>query len=99
MDIQIRPDILSGINNQSPESKQEKVTTSFEGIFARQLMEEMTKGLFKQDDNSMLGAGSEIYRAHIVDTLSRELAEQHKLGVADMITHYFNQNLNNHKDG
>lgn len=100
MNIQINSGSLINTNPnvQSSETKQEEVATAFEEIFARQLVSEMTKGLFKHGDNMLLGAGSDLYRAHIVDTLSQELAKQHKLGIANMVMQFFNQRLDNNED-
>lgn len=62
----------------------------FERMFTRQLVQEMTKGLFKQDDNQgVMTSGNEMYRNHIVDTLSQALAEQEKLGMSEMITRHW----------
>lgn len=101
MDIQFNPENINRahLNTEPSNLKQEKVATAFEEIFARQLMTEMTKGLFKQDDNGILGAGSNLYRMHVVDTLSHELAKQHKLGIANKVMHYFNQKLDHNNDG
>lgn len=64
----------------------------FEQLFARQLVGEMTKGLFRQDDNkSLMTAGSGIYRQHVIDTLAGALAAEKKLGMADMISKYWDQ--------
>jgi len=93
MDIQFSPDSFNKTNVQNSPKKREKVATAFEKIFARELVQTMTKGLFKHDDKgTMLEAGSGINRQHIVNTLSKELAKQHKLGIANMITSYLNKN-------
>lgn len=58
----------------------------FERIFARQLIQEMTKGLFKSDDKQgIMRSGNAMYRGHIVDTLSEALAKEQKLGMSAMI--------------
>jgi Rod binding domain-containing protein len=99
MDIPIKPINNNNTNAHFSERKKEKVATSFEKIFARQLVEQMTKGLFKHDDKGILEAGNSIYRTHIVDTLSQELASQHKLGIGKMVMQYFNQKLDDNKEG
>jgi Rod binding domain-containing protein len=102
MDIQIK---AANINNTNApkahhsEKKKEKVATAFEKIFARQLIEQMTKGLFKHDDKGIMEAGNSLYRTHIVDTLAQELASQHKLGIGEMVMNYFNQKSDNNKEG
>ena len=74
------------------EKKKAEMAMEFERMFARQLVQEMTKGLFKKDDNQgMMTSGNEMYRNHIVDTLSQALAEQEKLGMSDMISKYWDQ--------
>ncbi|WP_138430769.1 hypothetical protein [Fodinibius saliphilus] len=70
-------------------SKQEEVATNFEKIFARKLVKEMTKDSFKMGDNKgLMGQSNNLYRKHIVDTLATEIAEQRKLGMADLVTKY-----------
>lgn len=98
MNVQLNPDILSGLNSDSSKKEKEEAAMAFEKLFARQLVQEMTKGLFEADDNKpMVGAGSGMYRDHIVDTLSHELAKQRKLGMADQITEYINAKTSNNK--
>jgi Rod binding domain-containing protein len=98
MDIQLNhlnPDTISSLKNAKGPEKKEEMAMAFEKLFARQLVQEMTKGLFKSDDKKpMMGAGNGMYRDHIVDTLSQELAEQKKLGMADMITRYVDDKNN-----
>jgi Rod binding domain-containing protein len=99
MNIQIRPGNIIQMNGQSSSLKKEKIAEAFEEIYARQMVKAMTKGLYKSNDNGIMGAGSDIYRMQIINTLSQELAEQHKLGIADMIAHYFNQESDKQQDG
>lgn len=74
-------------NGPTVEDKKAEMAMEFERLFARQLVQEMTKGLFKNDDNQgMMTSGNEMYRTHIVDTLSQALAKQEKLGMSDMIS-------------
>lgn len=62
----------------------------FERIFARHLVEELTKGSFSMDDKQGVGIGSfKMYRDHITDTLANELAKQQKLGMADMLMQHW----------
>jgi Rod binding domain-containing protein len=64
----------------------------FEQLFAKQLIQGMTKGLFKRGSSrGMMSSGNEMYRSHIVDTLSTALAKQEKLGMSDMISKYWNR--------
>lgn len=95
MNIQFNADIISNLKAAKGPQKKEEMAMAFEKLFARQLVQEMTKGLFESDDKQrMTGAGSGMYRDHIVDTLSQELAEQKKLGMADMITRYLDDKSN-----
>lgn len=71
------------------QKKKEELGMQFEQMFARQLVQEMTKGLFEQDDKGMMSSGSSMYRNHIVGTLSKALANEKKLGMADMISKYW----------
>lgn len=99
-DLQIRPGNFANLDTPAhSEMSKEEVATAFEEIFARQLVKTMTKGLFKHDDNGILGAGSDIYRMNIVNTLSHELAEQHALGIADMINRYLYHESGGNHDG
>ena len=78
------------------EDKKAEMAMEFERMFARQLVQEMTKGLFEKDDNQgMMTSGNEMYRNHIVDTLSQALAEQEKLGMSDMISKYWDRKTEN----
>jgi Rod binding domain-containing protein len=38
--------------------------------------------------DSFMSAGSELYKHHITDTLSKELANQGSLGIAELIQKY-----------
>lgn len=84
-----------GTTGSTVEEKKKEMAMEFERLFARQLVQEMTKGLFKNDDKKgMMTSGNEMYRNHIVDTLSQALAEQEKLGMSGMISNYWDR-----KDG
>ncbi|MEO1022064.1 MAG: hypothetical protein AAFW89_05920 [Bacteroidota bacterium] len=72
--------------------KKEKAANDFEEIFARHLVNEMTKSSFKMSEGGgMMGASSNIYRQHVTEALASELASQRKLGMADLVTKYWNQ--------
>ncbi|MCW9705353.1 hypothetical protein [Fodinibius salsisoli] len=69
--------------------KKEEVAMQFEKMFAKQLVNEMTKDSFKMGDkNGVAGRANSMYRHHITETLATEIAEQRKLGMADMISKY-----------
>lgn len=71
-------------NDQILQKKQE-MAMEFERMFAKHLVEEMTKGTFKMDDKA-IGAGSfGLYREQITDSLAIEIANQRKLGMADLV--------------
>lgn len=73
------------------QQKKQELATQFEKIFARQLVREMTKDSFKMGDkNGVMGQANGMYRYHIINTLSNEIAQQRKLGMADMISKHFN---------
>lgn len=80
---------ISPLQGGTPSNREEDTAMQFERIFARQLVQELTKNLFEkeEDDGAMSGTGG-LYKDQIVDTLSRELAAQRKLGMADMISRY-----------
>ncbi|HLR77203.1 MAG TPA: hypothetical protein VK106_06045 [Balneolaceae bacterium] len=89
MNIQHSPDLLKYLSHVAANKKKpEEVAFEFEKIFARQLVQQMTKGLFENDDNNTMMSGSGLYRKHIVDTLSEELAKQNKLGMGDLVLRY-----------
>lgn len=70
--------------------EKEKTATEFEQILAQQLVNEMTKGMFESDDNSVMGQSMNFYRYHITQTLASELAQKHELGIADMLLKNWN---------
>lgn len=72
--------------------ERDKAATDFEEIFARHLVKEMTKNTFKMESSSgVYGNSANMYREFINDALSQELAKQRKLGMADLVTRYWNQ--------
>jgi len=79
-------------SRQKQDMKKEQAAVDFEKIFARQLVREMTKDSFKMDDNSgVMGHSGNMYRQFVTDALAGELAEQRKLGMADLVTRYWNR--------
>lgn len=74
---------------ESKQDKKEEVAMEFEKMFAQQLVDEMTKDSFEMGDkNGVAGQANSMYRHHITDTLATEIAEQRKLGMADLISEY-----------
>ena len=75
---------------RSREIEKQKAAQEFEKIFARKLVQEMTKDSFKMgDNNSPLGSSNNLYRKHITDTLASEIAAQRKLGMAELVSKYW----------
>lgn len=66
-------------------SKLKKASVDFERLFARQLVEEMTKDSFKSADNTYGSSTSHFYRSKVVESLSDALAESGSLGLGDML--------------
>lgn len=78
--------------NRSSELQKEEAATDFEELFARHLVKEMTKDSFKMtDNNGVMGQSNNMYREYITDALAGELADQRRLGMADLVTRYWNQ--------
>lgn len=70
----------------------EKSATDFEQIFAKHLVNEMTKDSFTMSGSSgVMSKSSNMYREFITDALATELAEQRKLGMADLVSKYWNK--------
>ncbi len=79
------------MEERSQELKKEKAATDFEEIFARHLVKEFTKDSFKMSDNGgVMGHSGNLYREFITDALAGELATQRKLGMADLVSRYWN---------
>ncbi|MGM0587732.1 MAG: hypothetical protein ACQETE_04925 [Bacteroidota bacterium] len=77
----------------------EDTAMEFERIFAQHLVKELTKGSFMPDDNIEFGGSTlKMYRHHITETLANELAEQRKLGMADMLMDHWNINKASNSD-
>ena len=99
--ISIEQSALSESRKQTQD--REKTAVQFEEIFAKHLVSELTKNSFKID-GGMMGNANKMYREFITDALATELAAQRKLGMADLVTQYWNINkdekpLNNGNDG
>ena len=77
---------------KSEELQMEKAAQNFEEIFARHLVKEMTKNSFKMSENSgAMGNANNIYREHITEALATELAKQRKLGMAELVSLYWDK--------
>lgn len=78
--------------NRSQDLQKEKAATDFEEIFAKHLVNELTKDSFKMSDKGgMMGQSNNMYRSFITDALASELAAQRKLGMADLVSRYWDQ--------
>ena len=67
----------------------EDVGKDFELIFAKKLVNEMTKNSFDiGGKDAPMNSGNSMYRHHITDTLAKELANQGSLGLADLIKEF-----------
>lgn len=73
--------------NQKLEEKRKEMAQTFEKVFARHLVTEMTKNTFKSEDGAP--ASFSHYRDHITETLSTELAAQNKLGMANLLNKHW----------
>lgn len=85
---------LNIAKNQVSESRREELlkeetAESFEEIFARHLVKEMTKDSFQMSDNQGGMGSNHLYREFITDALAGELAARRSLGMADLITRYW----------
>ena len=67
----------------------EDVGKDFELIFAKKLVNEMTKNSFDiGGKDAPMNSGNSMYRHHITDTLAKELANQGSLGLTDLIKEF-----------
>ena len=67
----------------------EDLGKDFELIFAKKLVNEMTKNSFDiGGEDAPMNSGNSMYRHHITDTLAKELANQGSLGLADLIKEF-----------
>ena len=72
--------------------QKENAAIQFEEIFARHLVKELTKNTFKMtNEGGLMGNANNMYREFINDALANELAAQKKLGMADLVSRYWNQ--------
>lgn len=67
----------------------EKTAESFEEIFARHLVSELTKDTFRMEGSAFGSGSGSFYREFITDALARELAARRTLGMADLVTRYW----------
>lgn len=82
--------------DESQASEKENIAAEFEQIFAKQLVEQMAKDLFKGSETGMMQ--TDLYKDHIIDTLSAELAKQEPLGISKMIREYWQKTDGNMED-
>ncbi|MBO6537134.1 MAG: hypothetical protein JJ966_13000 [Balneolaceae bacterium] len=68
----------------------ENAAVQFEEIFAKHLVKELTKDSFKIE-GGVMGGANKMYREFVTDALATELAAQRKLGMADLVSRYWNQ--------
>jgi Rod binding domain-containing protein len=87
--ISINQSSLSESRKQHREK--ENAAVQFEEIFAKHLVKELTKDSFKIE-GGMMGNANKMYREFITDALATELAAQRKLGMADLVSRYWNDN-------
>ncbi len=87
--------IKSGMNQvqeaASQKKKQNEIASEFEKIFARQMISQMTKGIFESESGGVLNSGNSIYSEQVTDVLAEAFAEQEPLKIADMVRSYWNQ--------
>jgi Rod binding domain-containing protein len=87
--LRLNPAIsLKSDPNRLVNEKREEMAKTFEKLFAKHLVEEMTKNTFKNNEGSP--ASFSHYRDHITDTLAGEMAAQEKLGMAAMLRQHWN---------
>ena len=73
--------------------RKEQAATDIEKIFAKHLVNEMTKNSFKMSDGMQsFGQSDSVYREFITEALAEQLATEKRLGMAEMISKYWNQN-------
>lgn len=75
------------------EIRKEQAATDIEKIFAKHLVNEMTKNSFKMSDGlQSFGQSDSVYREFITEALAEQLATEKRLGMAEMVSKYWNQN-------
>ena len=75
---------------EGPQNKEE-TAMEFERFFATHLVKEMTKGLFETEGNSIVGNSGNFYRDYVTSTLADELAQEKRLGMADLIMKHWDR--------
>lgn len=91
MDIQLKQ-FINSINSDNVgnlQKRKEETAMEFEKIFATHMVQEMTKGSFDMVQEGGLMKSNALYREHITETLANELAQQKKLGMADLVMKYW----------
>lgn len=71
------------------ELRREKAAIDFEQIFAKHLVNELTKHSFKMTESGTFGQSNSLYREFVTDALASELAAQRRLGMADLVEKYW----------
>jgi Rod binding domain-containing protein len=80
---------------RSAEIRQKATADQFEELFARHLVQEMTKNSFQMSDNiTGMGASRSLYQEFVTDALSTQLASQRRLGMAEMLETHWAKQLN-----
>lgn len=82
--------IKTGIHFEEARARQlkqkiDQAALDFEKVFARQMVEQMTKEVFNGTDNKYSDPAANIYKSQISETLANELAEQESLGMAKIL--------------
>ena len=91
--------IQSGhLQAETLKERKEEVPLEFEKIFARHLVEEMTKEVFDMQEEQPMMQSQSMYQEHITDTLATHMAEQRSLGIADMVEHFWEDRLHDTED-
>ncbi len=78
-------------DNRREEIRKKQAANEFEEIFARHLVNELTKDSFKLADNTTFGQSNSLYREFITDALAAELAAQRRLGIAELVETFWNR--------
>lgn len=74
------------------ELRQEKAAVDVEKIFARHLIQELTKNSFKMGEgDGPFSSTNAVYREFITDALADQLAAEKRLGMAEMISKYWDK--------
>lgn len=74
------------------ELRQEKAAVDVEKIFARHLIQELTKNSFKMgESDGPFDRSNSVYREFVTDALADQLAAEKRLGMAEMISKYWDR--------